>query len=105
VTHEISFPPERMNAIMAARGCATQSAEDEYFEEEPVPWLDFELLKLNLRPDEIEFLMCLSIGHSQKDAAAMAGHKDYWGRKVLRRLRQDLDPPANRTSDLPHDPP
>lgn len=103
MTHEISFPPERMNAIMAARGCATQSAEDEYFQEEPVPWLEYELLKLNLRPDEIEFLTCLSIGHSQKDAAAMAGHKESWAWKVLRRIREDLVLPEKRASDLPDD--
>ena len=86
---DLPYNPEKIEHIRAARGEWAPSAEDEFFSDLPrdTSWIDHELLKIQLTEDEVRFLSYIKIGHSVKDSALMAGHKDYWGRRVLARLR------------------
>jgi hypothetical protein len=86
-------PNSYIEDMQIRRGEWTQSAEDEYFSEEPEDksWIIHAILSLGLRDDQIAFLDHISRGEPVGVASKMAGHIPSWGADLLRRIRNELD--------------
>jgi hypothetical protein len=88
------YPNSYIEHVRIQRKEWQESAEDEYFREEPEDksWITHAILSLGLRDDQIAFLGHVSRGETVANASRMAGHIPSWGRDLLRRIREELDP-------------